>query len=145
MRIGLPFLLLLVLCFTEAKAWQPDGLPCGEEGPEGTPLKPDGIPLALSSDDDTVDVSKIYPSVRVAPTYPPALLSTVKEGSVLLALVLSGQGQLLSAEVIHASMPDFGQAALDVIDQWSFCVLPPLNERATIAIRALWLFKIQDE
>lgn len=57
---------------------------------------------------------------RVAPEFPPTLKKELMRGSVLLECVVDTEGKAQDIKVVEASHPDFGQAAVEALEQWEF-------------------------
>jgi TonB family protein len=56
----------------------------------------------------------------VDPVYPAALVSQGLAGSAQVKCRISAQGDVMSAEVVEASHPLFGEAAVVAVRQWKF-------------------------
>lgn len=54
------------------------------------------------------------------PVYPPAARAAGKEGRVLVAIVISRDGEVTAAKVIEATDPIFAEPALAAVKQWKF-------------------------
>jgi TonB family protein len=57
---------------------------------------------------------------RVLPVYPYNLLRESRSGSALVRLIISETGKVSQAVVVKASYPEFGAAAIAMIEQWEF-------------------------
>lgn len=60
------------------------------------------------------------PVEQVRPTYPPELRGAKIEGEARIAIVIDSDGVVRNPEVVFATRPEFGQAALEAVIQWKF-------------------------
>lgn len=67
-----------------------------------------------------VDDAPARAFVGPPPVYPPALRKQKLEGEAVLQFKIDRRGYLSEAELVRATHPDFGEAALAVIRQWRF-------------------------
>jgi TonB family protein len=57
---------------------------------------------------------------KVAPTHPPSLIAEGVEGSAIVQISIDEVGAVTSAVVIEATRPEFGDAAVVAVSQWTF-------------------------
>lgn len=60
------------------------------------------------------------PVLTMFPVYPFAQLQAGRKGKVKLAFVVGPGGRVVSAELLEATVPEFGAAVLAMIDAWEF-------------------------
>jgi TonB family protein len=72
----------------------------------------------------TYDVSELdtapKPTLRSPPDYPAALRQFRVSGRATIDFIVAPDGKVTNAQVTSASMPEFGQAALEGVERWQF-------------------------
>jgi TonB family protein len=60
------------------------------------------------------------PIDTTAPEYPESLIDTGSDGVAKIQFTVNGKGVVEDAEVVEATEPEFGEAALEALKQWRF-------------------------
>ena len=106
----------------------------GAPGPLGVPWGVEGSPGELDAPPSTIAPppaeTKIYQPgggvtspvvlVRVEPVYPPVLLQRKVPGTAVIRCIIDRNGRVRDPQVVTATLPPFGEAALKAVTQWRF-------------------------
>ncbi len=97
-----------------------------EWGVENSPGDPDGPPLTIAPtpvENKIYSVGEVQPPViirRVDPQYPQVLIRARVPGTVAVRCVIDKNGRIRDAQVIHATMPPFGESVLRALKDWRY-------------------------
>lgn len=78
---------------------------------------------------------------RPMPVYPATLQSRAIEGSAAVRFYVDEEGRVRLPEVIEASTPEFGEAAVAAVAQWRY--EPPRQDGRTIVASDNWAFQFK--
>jgi len=97
------------------------------------PPPPSAACAAFLATLDEHDVGRYRPVKRVAPHYPHAERINRIDGCAVVRFWLGPAGEVVQAEVLHASREPFAKACLEVADKWEF-VPPRVGEPVTTVV-----------
>ncbi len=77
----------------------------------------------------------LHPLYQVAPQYPRALEKERVNGEAEIEFIVTRTGQAVLPEVISASRPEFGWAAMNAINQWYYQIPKVKNRAVDVRVR----------
>ena len=85
------------------------------------------------------------PTVRRAPVYPFSLRRAGITGDALISFVVGSDGSIRQEEVVSATHPEFGEAALKAVQQWTFAPGQKAGMPVNVRLRVPIVFSISKD